>query len=131
MSLRSRRGFTLMEMLFVVVIISILVVAAIPQYTRAVERGYWNSAGEILLAVYAGEQVSKLASANNKFLDGDACGPPWTCIYMDDPDTAQVDYTTVQTGGGAGFTATATRTSSGATRTIDETKTFGGTWAMP
>ena len=129
----SRAGFTLMEMLIVVAMISILAAAAMPQYTRAVERSYWNSAGEMLLAVYAGEQVAKIGSANNKYVNVEPCpaGPNWLCVYMDNPDTGQVDYSIALTGGGTGFVATATRTASGNTRTIDETKVAGGTWAMP
>ena len=132
MSLRTRTGFTLMEMLIVVAIIAIIASAAMPQYNRAVERGYWNSAGEILLAMYAGEQVARVASANNKFVDVEPCpaGPNWACIYMDDPDTAAVDYS-INPGAGVNFTAKATRTSSGKFRTIDDTKAFGGNWPLP
>ena len=128
----SRSGFTLMELLIVVATLAILAVVAVPNYTRAVERGYWRSANEILLAIYSGEQVAKVGSATNTYPDGDGgagCAAAWTCIYMDAPNTAQVTYAIA--GGGAAFTATATRTSSGQTLTITETKAPGGTWAAP
>ena len=126
-------GFTLMEMLIVVIVLAILATAALPNYTRAVERSYWRSANDILLAMYTGEQVAKIGSANNKFPDGDGgadCAAAWTCIYMDAPDTAEVNYSVTRTGGGAGFTAKAKRLGGqfkNETRTVDETKVFGGT----
>lgn len=127
----SRSGFTLMEMLIVVIVASILTSVAMPQYTRAVEQGYWRSAGDILLAMYAGEQVAKIGSANNKYVNAEPCpaGPNWACIYMDNPDTGQVDYSV--NAPGATFTAKATRISSGKFRSIDENKVLGGTWPQP
>ena len=120
-----------MEMLIVVVVVAILASVAMPQYNRAVEQGYWRSAGDILLAMYAGEQVAKTAAANNKYVNVEPCpaGPNWACIYMDNPDTAAVDYSI--NAPGANFTAKATRTSSGKFRSIDENKALGGNWPMP
>ena len=135
----SRRGFTLLEMLIMVIVAAILAAVAMPQYGRVVERGYWRSAQDILLTIYAGEQVAKTASANNKFVTPQPCavGAPWSCIYMDDPTTAQVDYSVALVGGGTGFTATAKRTAAAGnlcnndTLTITETKVTGGTWTSP
>lgn len=49
--MRNRQGFTLLELMIVVIILAILVIIAIPLYTKAVERGRMSEAYSKLGAV--------------------------------------------------------------------------------
>ncbi len=121
----DNRGFTLMEALITVTIIAIMAAVAVPQYTKAVERGYWRTAQELLQAIYAGETVYE--TANETFVDAAGCG--WRCIYMDNPNSPGIPVT-YSVGGVSKttFTATATYTPNGKTLTIDQNRTEGGAW---
>lgn len=124
------RGFTLLETLIAVAVIAILVAIAIPQYAKAVQRSHWRTARDILQTIYAGEQVYE--TDNAAYVDPAACPTPWRCIYMDNPNTPTLPVT-YAVGGVAKttFAATATYTPTGKTQTVDQDRTWGGTWAMP
>ena len=68
---RDASGFNLMELMITVAIIAILVAAAIPQYTKAMERNYRQQATDILTTIYYGEQAYRVV--NGKFIPA----PPW------------------------------------------------------
>ena len=80
----DRTGFTLIEVLIAVTIVAILASVAVPNYTRAVERAYYRQARDMMLTVYAGEQVY-FATNDVYYSPGD-----WNQIFMDDPNIASV-----------------------------------------
>lgn len=121
------RGFTLLETLITVTIITIMASVAIPQYTKVVERGRFRTAQGLLQAIYAGEQVYE--TANGTYVNPATCATPWRCIYMDNPNSPTMPVTYTVSGLSATtFTATATHTPNGKTKTIDQNHTEGGTW---
>ncbi|MBI4004126.1 MAG: prepilin-type N-terminal cleavage/methylation domain-containing protein [Candidatus Omnitrophica bacterium] len=127
----SRRAFTLMELLFVIVIIGILVAIALPGFARTTERAQQRQAWDMLQTIYAAEQV--FFSVNNKY-SGTWSDPanPDLGDYMDDPNTAQTTYTLTSADLFATtFTAQATRNGGqcgGTTMTINQARTMGGAW---
>ena len=124
------RGFTLTETLIAVSIIAITATVAIPQYRRAVERGYWRTAQELLQTIYAGETVYE--SVNSTYVNPAGCAPAWRCIYMDDPTSPSIPVAYSVSGVSATtFTATATR-KAGQFMTIDQNRALDTTsWTMP
>ena len=141
-----RRAFTLMELLFVIIILAILVTIALPGFGRTTERAQQRQAWDMLQTIYAGEQV--FFSVNNRFCDptingtqgaaGTSCDrtqspgtATWAKIYVDDPTTTTASYTVSSTTVFAStFQATATRAAGGQcgglTMTINEAHTMGG-----
>lgn len=103
--LKNAKGFTLLEILIVLVIIAVLAGLAVPAYTTAVEKSRKQEAYTTLGAV-RGAQMRYFAGRN-----------AFTAAYVDldfDPTLAVtgnvVHYTyPAMGGGGATFTATATR----------------------
>ena len=89
MTRRGRRGFTLMELLIVVVIIAIVAAIGMPSYRKAIERNYWRGAQDVLRAIYSGEQV--YWTQRDTYVQPTACpapDPAWRCIGMDNPNLA-------------------------------------------
>ena len=130
---QARAGFTITELMTVVILIGIIAAIAIPTYIKAVEQGYRRTARDLLQTIYAGEQVYE--SVNSEYVDPLACPPPdpaWRCIYMDDPHTPNVPVTYTVAAGGGAFTATATRTGgacSGRVLTVNQSdRTPVGDW---
>ncbi len=56
----SKRAFTLIELLIVVLIIGILASVALPQYQKAVEKSRAAEAMTVLNAIYKAEMVNQL-----------------------------------------------------------------------
>ena len=92
MPARSRRlgwGFTLIEMLTTVALISIMASIAVPNYDKAVQRGRWRSAHDILLTMYVGEKVYAINNNGQyKILPRDASASDWAEIFMDNPNAS-------------------------------------------
>lgn len=133
-----RRGFTLTEVMMVIIIIGIMATMALPSYNKTVEREYFRGAQDMLQAIYAGEQV--FFTVNNAYRAQPATLAEWRDeLYMDDPNipaggpvTYAIDGVTATT-----FTATAMRNGgsccSGGTISMnqDRTMTPGGAWPPP
>jgi type IV pilus assembly protein PilE len=132
--MRRRLGFTIMELMVAIVVLAILVAVAMPSYDKAMRRTHWNSTRDLLQVIYSGEQV--YWTANNQYKAA-AAAADWPVIYVEDPNAATqmpVTFAVVTNGlkgAAATFKATATYTPTGETQTVDQTRTFGGTWAMP
>ncbi len=154
--MRKEAGFTLQEIMTVVVIIGILGGLMIIPYRKTIERSRWRAARDVLEAVYAGEQVYWTMNGN-RYCSPDAgiatpgnpalapypcpCTPPavgdqcfWNSIYVDDPTVGvPIGYSVTVAGGGNGFTAIATRQNPGLdpclnwSVSINNTRTLGGT----
>jgi prepilin-type N-terminal cleavage/methylation domain-containing protein len=134
-----RTGFTLMELLVVVIVIAILAAVAIPNYRRSIERGYWRQANDLLLTIYHGERAYFLT--NNKYhgpLDASKSMDEWRKIHMDNPNTGgiPVDFRVTAAAAPPGFKATAKRVGGpcdNKTQTIDEQRQpgAGDTWTNP
>ena len=127
-------GFTLSEVLIAVIVVGILAAAALPQFRKTVVRGYWNAAQDILQTIYSGEQVYE--AANDEYVDPTACpapDPPWRCIYMDNPNVANVPVTYAVAAGPTTFTATATYTGAGGgSMTVNQNRVLDTSgWPQP
>ena len=129
-------GYTLNEVLITVAIIAIITSMVIPGFLRAVERGHWRGAQDVLLTLYAGEQVYE--AVNRSYIDPVGCAPPWRCIYVDNPNGGVVTYT-IDNASKTTFRATAAR-GDGRCMSLDQTKviTFnsglggcGAGWPQP
>ena len=123
-------GFTLSEILITIAILAILASIALPGYLKAIERGYWRGAQDVLLVIYSGEQVYE--AVNDTYVDPAGCvtPPPWKCVYMDNPNGGPVAYAVDNLNANISFRATATR--NGKSMTIDETKVIDTKgWPQP
>ena len=102
--MKGQRGFTLLELLMVVIIIAILASIALPQYLRVSERSRASEALTILSAVRASEMRFKA-------LNGSTYTTTLTQLDTDIP--ASTLYTYMVSGAGAGANAIATRQGGG------------------
>ncbi len=80
LSSTERAGYTLMEVMMVVAVVGVLASMAVPVYGRAVRRSHWQAGNDVLMTIYAGEQVARTR------------GPTYSNIWspdlsMDDPNT--------------------------------------------
>lgn len=88
--MQSRRAFTLMELLITIAMIGILSSMAVARYGKTVERGYWQSARDILFTIYAAEQTY-FATHNNQYLSVEGTeADQWRQIYMDNPNVSHI-----------------------------------------
>ncbi len=115
------KGFTLVEVLIVVIIIGILAAIGIPQFAASIEKAKGGEARAGLGHVQTGEKVYY---AENEYYTP-------TIVDLDITLTQRYWTFTISTPSSTTYTATATRsggTRSGQTVTMDQDGTISGNW---
>jgi len=109
----NTRGFTMLEIMTVVIIISILSILAVTQYTKAVERQHGRNAITYLKTIRSAQM--RYYMENNKFASD------VNELDIEDTLVELKQYFTFETApAGNGFTASANRIGSSSKITIDQ-----------
>ncbi len=107
---KSQKGFTLIELMIVVVIIGILAALAIPRFMRATTKSKQSEAKQILKQIYVMERAYR-QEKDQYFVPAGAAiaGGSFPDIGIEIMPTARYTYTITSTDAGAtNFTAVAT-----------------------
>jgi type IV pilus assembly protein PilE len=119
-SMKSQKGFTLIELMIVVAIIGILAAVAMPAYSNYTLRGNIpNATSNLATARIAMEQYYQ---DNHTYLNGGACGATMP---------TNVQFFTFACAGAYTITATGTGSMAGFTYTIDQSNNKTSTIAAP
>ena len=107
----NRKGFTLIELMIVVVIIGILAALAIPRFMQATTKSKQSEAKQILKQIYTMQRTFRQESPTNAYGDNGVtiaagAGGTFPAIGVEVQNTARYGYSIVAAGNT--FTATAT-----------------------
>jgi prepilin-type N-terminal cleavage/methylation domain-containing protein len=105
----NRKGFTLIELMIVVVIIGILAALAIPRFMEATLKAKKSEAQSVLKQIYTLQRAYKQGSSTATYCDDITASG----FGFDTPQNNKFDYT-IESGDAAGFCAQATGNSSDA-----------------
>ena len=117
--MRRINAFSLIELLVVVVLVGILAVMALPNFTRGAERARIRDAEAVLAAIHSAERVYYLdQNGYGRVAPLAPLDPTQDDLirlgYLSNPDAGDTNkdwnFAAVLTGGGSGFNGTATRT---------------------
>lgn len=121
---RNQSGFSLIELLMVVVIVGALASLAAPGFSKSLERAKVKDAETVLAAIYTAEKIYRLDQGTF------GTGPNLSDAannYMSDPNTSADWSYDIGALSASTFTATATRSGgSYDTKTITVTQDFDG-----
>ena len=109
--IKRKKGFTLTEVLIVVVIMAVLASLILPRFFGQSERAIVSEAVGMLSAIRQGEASYQLE--NNNYIATTAAGFSWDLLGIDNPINAKFTYAVDAAG-----TATATRLPAGDCVTI-------------
>lgn len=130
------KGFTLIELVLVVMVIAILVSISIPTYFQTVERARAREARSTLESIFAAQRsysAERRAFINLPVGTAAADNVIWQAVGMENPNTnANASFTYSTAGAPGAFTATASRTTgpnTGETITVTNGGVWGGDWA--
>ena len=105
----NRKGFTLIELMIVVVIIGILAALAIPRFMQATTKSKQSEAKQLLKQIYTMERAYR--QENNTYVTGDAtpqaAGGSFPVLGVEIMTDARYSYAHVQAVNTFTFTATA------------------------
>ena len=101
--LRNSKGFTLVELMVVVIIVLVLAGIAVPVYIHYIQEGKKSEGYAVIDSIVSGALV--WFQKHNTYAEGGDIGP-W--LAQDDVDNAQYFTYVVSAQSGAGFVVTAT-----------------------